>query len=101
MKPGAPRSIGSIVSQLMARRGYAQVESASELEAAVMAIVGPQIAASIKVGEVKRGVLMIHAKDSPTMQELTFKQRSLLKRLQSEHPAAQIKDVRFRVSSIA
>ena len=99
MKKAAPRSIGSIVNQLMARRGYAQVEAASELEEAVKGVVGAHVAASIRVGQVKRGVLVIHANDSSTMQELTFQHRKLLKRLQQEHPAANIKDIRFRVAT--
>ncbi|XZE54057.1 DUF721 domain-containing protein [Planctomycetaceae bacterium SH139] len=89
--------MGSIVNQLMARRGYAQVEAASELQGSVLAVVSSHVAEAIRVGQVKRGVLMIYAKDSPTMQELTFQQRKLLKRLQADHPQANISDVRFRV----
>jgi hypothetical protein len=99
MTKHAPRKIGSIVNQLMARRGYAQVESAGELDATVRAVLGGRVSASIRVGTVKRGVLMIYATDSPTMQELTFQHRKILKKVQADHPQANIKDVRFRVSA--
>jgi hypothetical protein len=98
MAKAAPRKIGSILNQLMARRGYAQIESAAELEATVREVLGAALTASVRVGTVKRGVLMIYASDSPTMQELSFQRRPLLRRLQADHPQANINDVRFRVS---
>lgn len=93
----APRRIGSVIQQLMARRGYNQIQSANELEDSVKSILGDQIAKSIRVGEVRRGVLTVFADDSATMQELVFSQRKLLKKLQEKHPQAAIKDVRFRI----
>lgn len=94
-----PRRIGSIISQLMARRGYAQVESASALQASVAKVVSPTLLSSLRVGEVKRGVLQIFANDSSAMQELTFLKRKILKSVQGDHPSAKITDVRFRVAA--
>ncbi len=92
-----PRRIGSIINQLMARRGYAQVESASALQGSVTKAVGNLLASSIRVGDVKRGVLHIYANDSSAMQELTFQKRKILKIVQADHPSSKINDVRFRV----
>lgn len=92
-----PRRIDLIISQLMARRGYAQVESASALEESVKSAAGKQLADAIRIGDVKRGVLHVYAKDSPTMQELTFQKRKILKRVQQDHPQANITEVRLRV----
>ena len=93
----APRKIGSIIQQLMSRRGYGEVQSASALEGSVTAVVGAQVAASIRVGNLKRGVVWIYAQDSPTLQELTFQKRAILRRLQQDHAASNITDLRFRV----
>ena len=92
-----PRRIDSILNQLMARRGYLLVESASALEGSVKAALGPHFSEVIRVGDVKRGVLQIYAKDSPTMQELTFQKRKVLKQVQKDHPQAKITDLRLRV----
>jgi hypothetical protein len=94
-----PRRIGSIINQLMARRGYAQVESASVMEASVAKVVSPVLLKSMRVGAVKRGVLQIFANDSSAMQELTFLKRKILKTVQLDHPSAKITDVRFRVAT--
>jgi hypothetical protein len=93
--------IGSMVNQLMARRGYAQVFAAEGLQAAVESEVGQGIAGSVKVGNVKRGVLHIYASDSVTMQELTFRSRAILKRIQADQPDGGVKELRFHVSASA
>jgi len=98
---GGPRMIGSLVNQLMARKGYAQVFAAEGLQAAVESEVGGGIAGSVKVGNVKRGVLHIYASDSVTMQELTFRSRAILKRIQAEQPDGGVKELRFHVSASA
>jgi hypothetical protein len=50
--PGAPKRIGALISQLMARRGYAQVFAAEGLQAVLEAEVGPAIATAVKVGNI-------------------------------------------------
>jgi predicted nucleic acid-binding Zn ribbon protein len=98
---GAPKQIGSLISQLMARRGYAQVMAAEGLQAALESEVGPVIAAAVKVGNIKRGVLNIYVRDSVTMQELAFGKRGLLKKLQASQPDRVITDLRFHISTSA
>jgi predicted nucleic acid-binding Zn ribbon protein len=85
----------------MARRGYAQVFAAEGLQAALESEVGPVIATAVKVGNIKRGVLSIYVTDSVTMQELTFRKRSLLGKLQEAQPDRVINDLRFHVSATA
>jgi len=98
---GAPKQIGSLIGQLMARRGYAQVMAAEGLQAALDLEVGPAIAAAVKVGNIKRGVLNIYVRDSVTMQELAFRKRGLLKKLQASQPDRVITDLRFHISASA
>ncbi|HBJ34610.1 MAG TPA: DUF721 domain-containing protein [Planctomycetaceae bacterium] len=98
---GAPKRIGSLISQLMARRGYAQVFAAEGLQAALETEVGSTLAAAVKVGNIKRGVLNIYVTDSVTMQELAFRKRSLLKKLQEAQPDRVITDLRFHISAKA
>jgi predicted nucleic acid-binding Zn ribbon protein len=94
-----PQRLGSIVNQLLARRGYAQVFAADALQSVVEAEVGTSLAASVRVGKVRGGVLQIFAADSVTLQELTFRKRALLKRIQADLPENKINELRFRVQT--
>jgi len=93
------RPIGSIVNQLLSRRGYAQVSANERLQQVVADVVGPSLAGSFEVGNLRRGVLYIFAVDSVTLQELNFQKRSILHRVQQESPSNPIADVRFRIQS--
>jgi predicted nucleic acid-binding Zn ribbon protein len=95
-----PQRIGSIVNQLLARRGYAQVFAADALQSVVEAEVGQALAVSVRVGKVSGGVLHVYAADSVTLQELTFRKRALLKRIQADLPENKINDIRFRVQTL-
>ncbi|MFG0263374.1 MAG: DUF721 domain-containing protein [Novipirellula sp. JB048] len=93
------RKIGSLVNQLIARRGYAQVAVVDEIQAAVSALIDERIRSNIRVGNLKRGVLEIYASDSVTLQELNFQKRPILKKIQKAHPNSKITDLRFRIQS--
>lgn len=102
-RPGAsePKRLGALVNQLLARRGYAQVLANEGLQAAVVAELDAVVGQGVRAGLVKRGVLHIHAADSVTLQELTFRKRAILRRLQHEFPTSGIRDLRFHVSASA
>jgi predicted nucleic acid-binding Zn ribbon protein len=94
-----PKQIGSLIGHLMARRGYAQVFASDALQAVLEAEVGVALASSVRAGKVRAGVLQIFASDSVTLQELTFRKRSILKRIQENLPENKINDLRFRIQS--
>ena len=98
---GGPKRIGSLVSQLLSRRGYAQVLIGEELQTLLAAEVGGDLAGSVRAGNVKRGVLHVYLADSVTHQELAFRKRAILKRLQSALPSGGIRDIRFHISAAA
>jgi len=83
----------------MSRRGYAQVIADNELQAIVESEVGSGLSASVRAGKVRAGVLQVFATDSVALQELTFRKRAILTRLQTDMPASKITDIRFRVQS--
>lgn len=91
------QSIGSLVSQLISRRGYAQVAATSQFHETIVAVVGKDLGKEITVGKLNRGVLKVFAKDSVTIQELTFQKRSIINRLAKEMPDAKVSDIRFAV----
>lgn len=98
-EPSKMRRLGSIVNQLMSRRGYASAAATDELLETIVASVDQALQSSIQVGNLRQGVLHIYATDSVTLQELNFQKRVILKRIQTDLPHCQVKDLRFRIQT--
>ena len=88
--------MGDVVNDLIARRGYLQSKTAEVLKNTWQQIVGPQLARNTEVGNVRRNVLDVFAKNSVVMQELSFQKVKILKRLQATDCGSKIRDLRFR-----
>ena len=95
-----PQRIGDVLCELMARRGYARVQSTDRFEAAWREAAGPLIAGYTQPGAVRRGTLEVIVANSTLMQELTFQKPQLLKTLGKLLPDEQIKGLRFRIGAI-
>ena len=94
------KPMGQAISQLLARTGYAQIQTAATCEAAWREAVGPKLAANTRAGSVKRGVLEVLVSNSSVLQELAFLKTKAVKTLKQLVPEQQIRDVRFRVGAI-
>jgi predicted nucleic acid-binding Zn ribbon protein len=95
-----PKQVRDVLSQLLAKRGYAQVQTAATCEAAWREAVGQLLAGSTRAGVVRRGVLEVLVRDSATNQELAFQKTKIVKMLSKLIPEQKIKDLRFRVGTI-
>ena len=95
-----PKRIGSIVADLIARRGYARVQAATTCAEAWATAAGPQLIRFSRAGDVKRGVLEVMVANSTMMQEMTFQKAMLLKRITELLPDENIRDLRFRVGPL-
>ena len=84
----------------MARKGYAQTETANELESTWNGIVGNQWQTKTKVGTIRRGALEIIVSNSAVNQQLDFQKKKILNQLQTQLPKYNLKDLRFRVGNI-
>ncbi len=93
------RPIGSLISQLMSRRGYAQLRASEVMQQHVAAVLDPHLRDAFQVGALRSGVLQIYATDSVTLQELNFRKRAILKQLQQTMPESRVSDVRFRIQT--
>lgn len=93
------RRIGSIVGQLISRRGYAQVSANEAIHELLVLEVGSELGGSLQIGNLRQGVLHIYASDSATLQELNFRKRGILKRIQRQLPENKVKDLRFRIQT--
>jgi predicted nucleic acid-binding Zn ribbon protein len=98
-EPRHVRRIGSLVSQLISRRGYAKSFANEELQRVIGTALGEQLQSAIKVGNLRNGVLQVFASDSVTLQELNFQKRKILKSIQEELPEDKVTDLRFRIQT--
>lgn len=99
-RPRAPKRIADVISRLMARKGYAQLQQGLEWENVWLEAAGGRLARDSRVGRTNRGVLEITVRNSSVLQELTFQKRKLLKKLQAAVGANNLRDLRFRVGAI-
>ena len=98
--PRAPVRIADVMSRLMARKGYAQLQQGFQWEATWSDAAGEPLAKNSRIGRTNRGVLEITARNSAVLQELTFQKQKLLKKLQNAAGANNLRDLRFRVGEI-
>jgi predicted nucleic acid-binding Zn ribbon protein len=89
-----------VLSELMARRGYARVQSAAAYEAAWREAAGPLTAEYTRLGPLRRGTLEVVVANSTLVQELGFQKQSLLEALAELLPDEGIQNLRFRVGSV-
>jgi len=95
-----PQAIGDVLGELMARRGFARVQTASAYEAAWREASGPLLARYTRVGALRRGILEVIAANSMVVQELGFQKSVLLRNLADRLPDEGIEGLRFRVGNI-
>lgn len=98
--PGTPKPIGNILAELLAKRGYARVQSAGLSADAWRQAAGEQLAALSRPGNLRGGKLEVLVKSSVLVQELGFRKQELLTRLNQLLPNENIRDLKFRVAPL-
>jgi predicted nucleic acid-binding Zn ribbon protein len=98
--PRGPQAIGTVLVDLMARTGYARVQSTAALEAAWREAAGAAAERFSRVAALRRGKLEVVVANSTVVQELSFQKTALLNALRLALPEEQIRDLRFRVGPI-
>ena len=101
MAQRGPQRIADVLSELMARRGYARVRAAEAYEQAWREAAGTLLAKYTRVGSLRRGALEVTVANSTLLQELTFQKADLVKRLGTLLPEEGIRDLRLRLGAIA
>jgi predicted nucleic acid-binding Zn ribbon protein len=95
-----PKAMREVLSQLLSKKGYAQVQSAATCEAAWREAVGQKLAVDTRVGNVTRGVLEVLVRNSSAAHELGFLKSKIVKMLTKLIPEQRIRDLRVRVGTI-
>jgi hypothetical protein len=99
--PVGPRTIGSVMSRLLARTGYDREHATDGLAAAWQQAAPASMQGSSQAGLVRRGVLDVFVSHSALVQEMGFHKRQVLARLGELVPAEGITDIRCRVMADA
>jgi hypothetical protein len=85
----------------MARRGYARQQAAAAYADAWQSAVGAPWNKYTQAGVIRRGALEVIVANSTLLQELGFRKIELLTKLCQLLPDQNIRDLRFRVGSVA
>jgi predicted nucleic acid-binding Zn ribbon protein len=97
---GRSKRIGDVVSQLLARRGYAQETTSADVATAWREAVGAAAATYTRIGAIRRGTLEVVVANSAISQELTFRKTQLVAELARRLPEHKIKNLRFRTGNV-
>jgi len=95
------KAIGSVMGQLLAKKGYGQVQAAKSCASAWQEAVGNRFEKDTRCGSVRRGILEITVRNSLVLQELTFLKTQLVKDLARLVPEHKITGLKFKVGSLA
>jgi predicted nucleic acid-binding Zn ribbon protein len=95
-----PKRIANVLSELMARTGYARVQGTADYEEAWREAAGPLASQYSRVGPLRRGTLEVVVGNSVLIQELGFQKQALLAALAARLPEQGIRDLRFRLGAI-
>ena len=85
---------------LMARRGYARLQTGDNLQEAWSEAVGKPLAGFTRAGRVQRGILEVIVSNSTILQELNFAQIQILEKLQKLVPDTNVKKLRFKTGKL-
>jgi predicted nucleic acid-binding Zn ribbon protein len=94
---GQPRRIGDIMSELLARRGYAREQSGDKCAQAWREAAGELLASCTRATQVRRGVLEVWVDSSTMVQEIGFQKAAIIKRLAETIPEENIRDLKLRL----
>lgn len=95
-----PKTVRDALSQLLAKKGYAQIQTASACTSAWREAVGDKIASDTRPGNIRRGILEVLVRNPSVNHELGYLKAKIVRTLTKLIPEQQIKDIRFRVGTI-
>ena len=95
------KALGSVMGQLMAKKGYGQVQAAKSCAAAWQEALGSRFRSETRCGSIRRGILEVTVSNSLVLQELTFLKSQLVKDLARLAPEHKITGLKFKVGPVA
>ena len=96
----SPKRMADILSRLIAKKGYGQIQSSAAFQDAWKQAVGDLLAGQSHPGNVRRGILDVTVRNSAVAQELQFNKHQIITKLKEFQVDSRIRDIRFRVGTI-
>ncbi len=96
-----PQKLDEVLGQLIGERGYAHQVDSDARQQAWQKAVGDELDGLTRAGRLYRGTLEVTVVSSVLIQELTFRKPALIEILQKEVSEHHIRDLKFRVGSLA
>jgi predicted nucleic acid-binding Zn ribbon protein len=97
----APKKLGDVLAQLVARRGYVRDQAGAALDTAWRQAAGDHIAKYTCPGNMRGGTLEVTVANNLLVQELGFQKADILEKLAQFAPGQNIRDLRFRVGQVS
>lgn len=101
MEKKGPTPIGTVVADILARKGLGRQQATIELNTIWENVVGDALAQISRCGQVRRNKLHVVVTNSTAMQELTFKKHEILEKLNQHLPNHLVADIHFRIGKIS
>ena len=95
-----PPHVADIMSRLLTKRGYANIQQKSSLESVWQAAAGEVLAKHTRPGKISRGTWEITVRNSSLLQELSFQQTQILRAVQQAVPDQKIQKLKFKVGPV-
>ena len=92
-----PRTLGNVLSRLMARTGYDREQGTEALRSAWDNVAPESLRGNSQAGVVRRGVLEVFVTHSALVQEMGFHKHEAIRKLRSLLPSEGITDIRCRL----
>src|SRR5687767_6151896 len=89
-----PKPVRDALSQLLAKKGYAQIQTANVCTTAWREAVGDKIAADTRPGNIRRGILEVLVRNPSVNHELGYLKAKIVRTLTKLIPEQQIKGLR-------
>lgn len=95
-----PLHVSQALSELILLRGYARVQGSAQLQSVWDEVVGAEIAALTRVGELNRGTLQVMVGNPAMLAELNgFHKANILQTLKQNRPEYKIKQLKFKLET--
>lgn len=97
MSDEGPVKVGDLLGAILAKYGYADINTRRELEQAWAKTADEKIKKYTQLGGLKRGVLEVLVKHATVLQELEgFHKEELTRQMQKYLPPGMVKQLKFR-----
>lgn len=96
----ATRTAGALLANLMAKRGFGEIQARGLDERHWQEAVGSEWAGDTRLGALKSGVLEVFVRHAIAIHELNFRKAEIIQNLKRLNPQKPIKNIRFKLDAV-